>query len=658
MKKKCFTLLFLCVVATFLFSISVFGEGYDNFKPIRDFDTHIDNIINDKYINRHPTYPYTQNASTNKWYYNYIKTSYELGIIDYPAYTFYCEFNRTFPLVNAVQSYSNIASIYLNNQKVNTNLLVYAKSIGLITEEEYTVLSSELGYAPKPVNLVHKNSLQLGKIATRKDIQVLTSRLFNIIDSGPNINNFTKIVDIDTIQTPQVSLEGVLQLYNLGIIVGNSYGMFTPYQQITWAEFATIVTRICVPSMRQKVDATTYEKHFCNSHIIKSYKTITDEQAIAYLTSNNLNELYNRPTIQPNDILTYSDVLTILYFINYPNSKNPNPNSAYDTLLMNSFTPINLFFSKEDFEKPITKSEAAIIAMIFATEYKRIPITITQNLDSQLISNFYAHEITYINQALSIGLLENTVQDICNTTITKADFDKMVTLYCQKFATHCAYNNTKYGSDLASLVTDASQMPNNATLYPYILNFAPKEVYEILPEELNQTPITLNSYVHKLYPKTVIEWEKALQAMVNFNYQYYPTYNILWYFKNISYLPGTAFSEAFNEKINEYNQYVIDNEIILRGDVTLLLPIVYQEQHSNIYNVRAKITFEVVQSKTDKNLLIFDENVTYSGNKFEVYVDLPATGDLFQEMAFKYIPFSSVMTNKVYGGDNIIVGNI
>lgn len=652
MKKKILAAIIITIVTCTLLSFSVSASGYDNFTKERDYNALIEQLITkSKQQASTPIYFLYNADENNTWYFDYVKTAYELGILNLDYYDFYTNCTDKVELRDAVTGFAKIASKYLENT-TPSNELAYARQIGLISSEEYSILRNINPQTPKIANTIDANSFQYDFYATRKDIQVLTTRLFNIISPGEYINNFSKVVDVDSKKTPNVSLDGVLQMYNLGILAGNSYGMFTPYQHLTIPEYSAIITRICVPSQRQKIDASTYDNFFTQDITVNSYNSISDEVASHYIKSNRIDKTF-ATNLNPTDIVTYEDVISAFHGVTVAFSK---PASASE--IINHFYtmfPFKLFLPEEDYSKPATKSKAAIFAMVAITELKEIPITASQCLKPELMSYVYNYELPYVNMALSVGLLENTEQDINGALLTKAELDKMLTIYASAFVTNYAYNTVMYGNDLAHLVTDPDKLPSNSDVYPYILDFAPKEIYELIPEELIEPPIQLENYIYYLYPNTVGYWNEALDSVLNVDYSsLYPAENIRnSYLTYISLMYGQKYFDFFNKTIDEYKQYIIDNEIILSGDATVLLPIVYRGKDDVYYRVRVKLEFEVIHSKTNKNLLLYDRDVTYNGNKFEVYVDLFAGGDI--DIGFSIASFVPFTENIVYGGENIVV---
>lgn len=648
MKKKFFATIILTVITCIMLCISVSASEYDNFTKERDYNELLESLIK-RNLSYAPYSLYT--ADENKtWYFENVKTAYELGILDLKEQQIKNNFIEKVSIGDVIIGYSKIASKYLTNSFNQSSFFYYALKIGLINQNEYDNLGK---LQQLKADTLTADSFQYDYYATRKDIQILTNRLFKIISPGEYINNFTKLVDVDEIKTPNVSVDGVLQLYNLGIIAGNSQGMFTPYQHLTLPEYATIITRICIPEKRQRIDETTYEKFYSQEISVNTYNSISTEDATNYIAENKIDKTFST-VLAPEDIVTYEDVIASFWGVATTFHRHAPANEVLESIY--TLFPLKNFITEEDLTKPATKSKAAIFAMFLANDEKEIAITTTQTLKPELMSYFYNYELPFVNMALSIGVLENTEQDINNAYLTKADLDKMLTIYGRALHTNYPYNTIRKGRDMAKLVTDPAMLPSNANVYPYILDFAPKEVYENIPAEFSQSPLYLSTHLSELYPETINLWEQALNDILDIDYTHNPCQHLRHSkLVNISHISSKEYKEYYNTLLSQYTQHVIDNEIILKGEAKVLLPIVYSAKDSLLYKVRVKLEFEVIHSKTNKNLLLFDNDVTYNGNKFEVYVDLPATGDAFRNLAFKFINFSCLMKDIVYGGENIIV---
>lgn len=127
-----------------------------------------------------------------------------------------------------------------------------------------------------------------------QQMQVLLTRLSNLIDIGEPINTLESIVDVPHSSDPDlINAAGVLQLFNMGIFTGDEYGRFNAYDGITPSEFVAILARLCFPSRRVKIDTEVYNKNSSRKlDEVKTYNDIDEETYNEVLAYTNLKALY------------------------------------------------------------------------------------------------------------------------------------------------------------------------------------------------------------------------------------------------------------------------------------------------------------------------------------------------------------------------------
>ena len=121
----------------------------------------------------------------------------------------------------------------------------------------------------------------------------------------------------------------------------------------------------------------------------------------------------------------------------------------------------------------------------------------------------------------------------------------------------------------------------------------------------------------------------------------------------MSSIKGKVVYSITTDDVKEYVDYVKVNKIKLEGKATPLLPIMYNNGEQ--YVIRTKVTFKVISSNTDINLLFGDEDysVKYDGNEFEVYIDVP-TGMTMDSRSLR-IYIASMANNLAKFSSNITV---
>lgn len=127
-----------------------------------------------------------------------------------------------------------------------------------------------------------------------QQMQVLLTRLLKLIDIGEPINTLESIVDVPHSSDPYlINAAGVLELFNMGIFTGDEYGRFNAYDGITPSEFVAILARLCFPSRRVKIDTEVYNKNSSRKlDEVKTYNDIDEETYNEVLAYTNLKALY------------------------------------------------------------------------------------------------------------------------------------------------------------------------------------------------------------------------------------------------------------------------------------------------------------------------------------------------------------------------------
>lgn len=260
--------------------------------------------------------------------------------------------------------------------------------------------------------------------------------------------------------------------------------------------------------------------------------------------------------------------------------------------------------------------------------YKK-DIEITESLDEKYRKNYTEEELKFIDKAISIGILKNSNKDVQKRGMLKGELNQMLITALEKYAT-VYYKNMYSRSSDVSLVKDKEKMPSNSSKYPYITDNISKEIYEIeMPEMLSsisETPKQVYDVYHDEYYNTEENIVDYFDAVLNVDYRTISVDDFIHKLNtNVVYNLYSNYSDESSYKgdIEKYVKYVKDNNIILTGSATPLLPIIYS--NGMLHYVRCKIDFKVVNSKTNENLLFWDNGVTYNSNDISVYVDIAVT---------------------------------
>ena len=175
-------------------------------------------------------------------------------------------------------------------------------------------------------------------------------------------------------------------------------------------------------------------------------------------------------------------------------------------------------------------------------------------------------------------------------------------------------------NEVVNIVTKKSEMPKNYKEYPYIIDSIDKDIYELDYKIMTKSKFQLPKEVYKqlgnLYGQTDFRMTEHFNTLLNIDYS---TITVDDFLEKINH-----YSAYYLEKqdVEEYVEYVKNNKIKLEGSATPLLPIIYNNGDS--YQIRTKITFKVLNSDTEYNLLFGDQNskVKYNSKEITMYVDV------------------------------------
>lgn len=256
-------------------------------------------------------------------------------------------------------------------------------------------------------------------------------------------------------------------------------------------------------------------------------------------------------------------------------------------------------------------------------------IEITEQYKEKYREDYTEDELNVIDKAISLGILKNSKRDVNKVGIVKGELNKMLITVAEQYS--MMYYNSRYLKDgEVSIVTDKSKLPKNADKYPYIVDNISNDIYEIemsgMLSEIGETPkevYDIYGDVYDIVEENIVEF---FNIVLNVDYR---TIDVETFIEAlnpyVSYDINSKVADEYmyRESIENYVKYVKENEIILSGKVTPLLPIIYS--NGMLHFARCKLEFEVVNSKTDKNLLLWDNDTTYNGKNINVLSDVVVT---------------------------------
>lgn len=530
--------------------------------------------------------------------------------------------------------------------------------------------------------------------------------VFNILDIElTNTNYFSDIKDVDEIK--RKSIEAVS---SANIIVGYEDGTFRPFNNVTRAEFVTILDRSSLYGNKNStvnISFNDIDSHWGKESILKIAKfgivngkennnfcpndTITPQEIFVILdrlVSNNVisKEQLLNAMLKTFKCKVYSDKerfiaeeiygsfeevqSELLYSWPYTDYYNP-----YDWQALVTYEDLQyaIFFSKSNYTK-ITDEDSS--QMLYNNVIKASYLMQGLEADNTkygknnvLLKNiyrafktepyyYYAYNekaIYYADQSIQLNftnLNEFTNEDLIsakgliNDILDEEYFKQSRSVYLPLDAPVTKHilnyyilklrkKHNWYGSAIGGynkeIETDSNNIPSNYSDYPFIVKGIPKGVYEKpchLGDEFRWYNTPKKAYTDFFSTGNYLIVSRTndyFNQILNVDYQ------------NTDF---NKFREEVNQKsyfssyklIDEYIQYVKDNEIVLKGKA-ITIP-------GSCYNcdpyayVRVWVTFEVVNAKTDKNLVFgdtlnaFNSSITYPHKQYDLVLDIVMNADI------------------------------
>ena len=253
-------------------------------------------------------------------------------------------------------------------------------------------------------------------------------------------------------------------------------------------------------------------------------------------------------------------------------------------------------------------------------------------MSDKKLAKYTADEKTYIAKAVTLGLIKNNNSALSNKNLVKGELNKIAIELVEKYST-LYYKAEETGG---KLVLDNSKKPTNYKEYPYIVDNIPNEIYElphdIVIESTYYNALYMYKYYSDLYGQIDSKITEYFDTILNVDYAKIDAEEFL---ENLN---ANVVYRLEEEDVAEYIKYVKDNKIKLEGKAEVLLPIAYGDGEQ--YRVRTKLSFKVLNSNTDTNLLFGDgpdkvvydvagltslkkQNVKYTTDEIIMYVDVP-----------------------------------
>lgn len=210
-------------------------------------------------------------------------------------------------------------------------------------------------------------------------------------------------------------------------------------------------------------------------------------------------------------------------------------------------------------------------------------------------------------------IVTNTKNINGNQRLFKGKLNELIVNFAEEY-------NTITVSDARININD-ERLPSNVAEYPYTLSGISKDVYEL--DFINRgaegfiLPVDFYAENKQYYAQIKDFVESYYTYLVNIDY------NDITVEQMKRRLKKYALQEFDDNVLNEYVEYVKQNNIKLTGTAQAQLPCIYFDGQD--YRVRMKIEMKVESSNTDTNLLFNDVlsgNIKYKEKEYTLYADI------------------------------------
>ena len=337
-----------------------------------------------------------------------------------------------------------------------------------------------------------------------------------------------------------------------------------------------------------------------------------------------IEKLYNNGTSNKSEYVTKSEALKLIIgtLLNVDNVDNymlgNSVSDNYENAKWVEYAKLSNVISDDYITAQNENERISYIDIVkIASNAKNTLLLKNKNEDNSIIIE-NKDTLTQEEQAALVDLIKDGVIDSkfyaknYNKDVKKQKFNEFI---CNLFERYSGVI-----PEGENVINDNKDKPSNYNEYPYILESVEKGTYEksrfVFSDEDILSPIDSFYKIKNLYPVIKEKVESYYNVILNVNYENITKENFNSSKQN--------FSIPLNYSDLNYVDYVIQNEIKIEGNAKVQMPIIYYDGMR--YRVRVKLDFEILNSKTGKDILYMDINNSkedYQKQKYIMYVDVP-----------------------------------
>ena len=361
-----------------------------------------------------------------------------------------------------------------------------------------------------------------------------------------------------------------------------------------------------------------YKEYTDQMYLYKYNELYSNKKATAFTKVTNL-DMYKVLLGSLNDTLTVDKIALV----------DKTENMTDDDVWFETAKVMNLRLRVEESDrmKRATTLDAVITAMRIVEGCLNVNVEEAKlNMSKEKLAKLSDTDSKYIAKAVTLGILDNDDSSLKKDKMIKGELNKLVIEVANRFATvyykdKVLTEDGKLVNNEVSIVMDKEKLPTNAQEFPYVVDNITKSEYEIPVKVENKKDFKNAKEVFRtmgdLYGQIDNTISNYFDQILNVDY------STIQMMRFLTYVNTSSIYKLDLDDVEPYVDYIKEHKIKLKGEAKVMLPIMYYSGED--YYVRTKLTFEVLSSDTNKDLLYRDlgNNVEYNGKEFTMYVDVP-----------------------------------
>ena len=276
-------------------------------------------------------------------------------------------------------------------------------------------------------------------------------------------------------------------------------------------------------------------------------------------------------------------------------------NKEYDNQIWVDYAEKNGLIDTNYINKDNQGNKATYMeAITLLSKYKQL--ILQKNLDIESnpkykdFENYATEQQTTIRDMVWNKIIDDSNNNLnVNRNIVKGELNQLIIKFIEKYNTITIYSEDK-------LNINDEKLPYNYEDYTYTLANINKKVYEAKFDYKDVSKSMLPREVFIKYKDEIQDWIDVVteyyNKILNIDYR---TFNKEEF---INFLNLYVYNKYSSESIDNYEKYIKDNEIVINGNSTAQMPIIYFDGEN--IRIRFKLQYNILSTKTRQNILFGD----------------------------------------------------